>query len=253
MQVPIMSDQNYYYTVYKITNLVNGKIYVGKHQGVDPYADEYFGSGKVIKQALRKYGKENFRKEILYVFETPEEAYIKEREIVDKEFLSRNDTYNQKEGGQGGFDHIDVEQQSILLKELWQNQDFRKKVQESQEKANNDPKVKERRSKAQKIAQNNPETKRKISERLKQSHQNPETKEKHSEALRKANKTSEVYNRKCEAQRRANSSPEARKKKSDGLKGKIWIYSESKDIQTKLDKNLPIPEGYRRGQRPKTK
>lgn len=34
-----------YYTIYKTTNLINGKIYIGKHQTKDPY-DSYLGSGK---------------------------------------------------------------------------------------------------------------------------------------------------------------------------------------------------------------
>ena len=36
-----------FYTIYKITNKINGKIYIGKHQTKDPY-DLYYGSGKAI-------------------------------------------------------------------------------------------------------------------------------------------------------------------------------------------------------------
>ena len=48
--------------IYKITNLVNGKIYIGKDT---KDRKDYYGSGIVIKQAIKKYGKENFKKEIL--------------------------------------------------------------------------------------------------------------------------------------------------------------------------------------------
>jgi group I intron endonuclease len=48
--------------IYKITNLINGKIYVGQSR----YNNEnYFGSGHNITRAISKYGKENFKKEIL--------------------------------------------------------------------------------------------------------------------------------------------------------------------------------------------
>lgn len=50
---PLVYDENgYYHLVYKITNTKNGKIYIGKHSTKDPY-DNYFGSGKAIKQALK--------------------------------------------------------------------------------------------------------------------------------------------------------------------------------------------------------
>jgi len=49
--------------IYLITNLINGKQYVGAEKnGNNP---EYFGSGKLIIEAIEKFGKENFKKEIL--------------------------------------------------------------------------------------------------------------------------------------------------------------------------------------------
>jgi group I intron endonuclease len=89
------------YTIYKITNQINGKIYIGKHQTENPY-DGYYGSGKLIKNAIKKYGKENFKKEILFVFETEIEMNSKEKELITEEFVSRKDTYNTGVGGEGG-------------------------------------------------------------------------------------------------------------------------------------------------------
>lgn len=61
------------------------------------------GSGIAIKKAIKKYGLENFRKEILFYFETFEEMNQKEAEIVNEEYVSRNDTYNLKTGGSSGI------------------------------------------------------------------------------------------------------------------------------------------------------
>lgn len=93
-----------FYTIYQTTNLTNGKIYVGYHSTED-LNDRYLGSGKILNQAIDKVGAENFKREILYVFPTREEALQKEREIVNEEFLQRDDVYNIKLGGEGGWDH----------------------------------------------------------------------------------------------------------------------------------------------------
>lgn len=94
-----------YYTIYKTTNLVNSKIYIGMHVTDDPN-DGYLGSGKVLQQAIRKYGKEKFKKEILFVFDNEQEMKDKEKEIVTEAFCLRNDTYNLCNGGKGGFGYI---------------------------------------------------------------------------------------------------------------------------------------------------
>lgn len=90
-----------YYTIYQITNKINGKIYVGKHITHNPY-DDYYGSGVIIQRAIEKYGKENFAKDVLFIFDNQVEMERKEREIVDEDFIRREDTYNLVLGGHGG-------------------------------------------------------------------------------------------------------------------------------------------------------
>ena len=96
----VHDEKGYYHLVYKIVNTVNGKIYIGKHSTKDPY-DDYMGSGLRIVQATKKYGMENFTKEILYCFTNEKEAYLKEEELVTQEFIDREDTYNMTFGGKG--------------------------------------------------------------------------------------------------------------------------------------------------------
>lgn len=68
--------------IYKTTNLINGKIYIGQHQNEYPDKD-YFGSGKLLRRALKKYGKNNFILDILYWAKTIEELNAKEIKFIE--------------------------------------------------------------------------------------------------------------------------------------------------------------------------
>lgn len=94
-----------HYYLYEIKNLLNDKIYVGVHQ-TDNLEDGYMGSGKLLKKAIEKYGLNNFKKTVLETFSSQEEMLKREREVVDEKFLLREDVYNLKLGGEGGFDWI---------------------------------------------------------------------------------------------------------------------------------------------------
>ena len=88
-----------FYTIYKTTNLVNGKFYIGKHQTKN-LDDGYIGSGKLLRRAVKKYGKENFHREILFVCESEKHMNTLEKILVvpDPEL-----NYNLCDGGKGGF------------------------------------------------------------------------------------------------------------------------------------------------------
>ena len=90
-----------FYTVYETVNLINGKKYIGKHATPDPH-DDYLGSGVVLSKAIEKYGRDNFTKTVLHVFDTEEQMNAKERELVTPEVVISEEYYNIALGGDGG-------------------------------------------------------------------------------------------------------------------------------------------------------
>jgi len=89
------------YNIYKTTNLVNGKFYWGVHDSIDEN-DGYSGSGTVLRKAIKKYGKENFRRETKLLYDTAKEAYEDEGFIVNKAMVENPMSYNSHLGGKGG-------------------------------------------------------------------------------------------------------------------------------------------------------
>lgn len=87
--------------IYLTTNLINGKKYIGKHFG--EINDDYLGSGKLLQRAINKYGKENFKKEILYLSKDNNENNQKEKEFIAAFNAVKDENfYNLAEGGDGG-------------------------------------------------------------------------------------------------------------------------------------------------------
>lgn len=101
------------YIVYCTTNLVNNKTYIGVHgtENVDKF-DGYLGCGVKItmpstfmnpktafQYAVKKYGVKNFKRITLYVFDKAEDAYNKEKELVDEDFIKQDTNYNMILGG----------------------------------------------------------------------------------------------------------------------------------------------------------
>jgi len=98
--------------IYKIKNKVNNKIYIGKSLINDP---DYLGSGISINNAIKKYGKENFQKEVLEVCEN--EEVLNEREkfwIKELNTTNRKIGYNIAEGGNGGNTRLGYDNSELI-------------------------------------------------------------------------------------------------------------------------------------------
>ena len=102
--------------LYRTTNLLNGKFYYGVHTGPvdgESLAKTYLGSGALIKRAIRKHGRENFKREVLQIFEDYETAYKREAEVVTEELIKDPLCYNMKAGGWGGWKMPESAKQKI--------------------------------------------------------------------------------------------------------------------------------------------
>lgn len=95
------SDGRFHF-VYRTTNLVNGRYYIGKHS-TRVLEDRYLGSGKRFWRELNKYGRENFTREILFFCETAKDAFAKEKEFLTDEVRLTEQCLNLQPGGGGGF------------------------------------------------------------------------------------------------------------------------------------------------------
>lgn len=90
-----------YYIIYETINLINDKRYIGKHIS-DNLGDDYLGSGIVLNRAIKKYGKHNFIRNNLFVFDNELEMNVKEKELITDEIINSDKYYNVSYGGNGG-------------------------------------------------------------------------------------------------------------------------------------------------------
>jgi hypothetical protein len=160
------------YIIYKITNTKNKKIYIGKHQ-TENINDNYFGSGVALEKAIKKYGKDLFIKEILFIFDNEDEMNNKEKEIVTEKFIASRYNYNMGVGGEGGS-HFKGKSHTKETKE-------KLSILAKGRKASIETKTKISEAGRKRIWSD--ETKQKISEKAKARFQNVENRKKHSELM----------------------------------------------------------------------
>lgn len=110
--------------IYITTNTINGKKYLGQRKLAPNKAiedDKYFGSGNLIVSAIKKYGKDNFTKEIIHIARTQKEADILEiKEIKDRKILeNKHIWYNRDAGGQYDRSEMHSELTSKVMLNLY--------------------------------------------------------------------------------------------------------------------------------------
>ena len=242
------------YYIYRITNKINGNTYIGQHKykGLN---DNYKGSGKLLWRAYRKYGFENFEKEILYSrIQYKATADDMERFAIAKERALGKAEYNIADGGQGnlGLHHSEETKRKLSKanKGKHLSEETRKKISKALKgkkayEMTEETKIKI--SEALKGREGNhfsEESKKKISEALKGRHLTEETRRKISKALkgkisnRKGCKLSEETRRKMsESHKGIRPSEETRWKRreslkghSTSLKGKHWKVVDGKRV-----------------------
>jgi group I intron endonuclease len=121
--------------IYKITNLINGKIYVGQDRKNNP---NYFGSGKILKLAIKKDGKENFKKEILEYCISPDDLNTKEIYWIDKlKSRERNIGYNISSGGIYGDSLSQNPNKEEICKKISKSNKDKKRTIETRKKLSN--------------------------------------------------------------------------------------------------------------------
>lgn len=128
--------------IYLVTNTINNKKYIGKHKSKS-FDHLYFGSGKLIKEALKTYGKKNFKIEIIEWCSTKEELCEKERYWVNYFNCAHNDDYYNLYNGSCGSTEVSQETKLKLSrafsgdKNPSKRPDVREKIRQSKLGENN--------------------------------------------------------------------------------------------------------------------
>ena len=121
-----------YHFIYKTTNVLSGKYYIGMHS-TDNLEDGYLGSGTRLRYSINKHGKENFVREILEFCKSREELKNREIEVVNLNEIAKEECINLVVGGIGGFISLEGVKKGALitnekLKLLRDNPDWLKSV-----------------------------------------------------------------------------------------------------------------------------
>lgn len=151
-----------YHFIYKTTNLLSGRYYIGMHS-TDNLDDGYLGSGNRLILAIRKHGKDNFKREILEFCDNRNSLRLRESEIVNLDEVSKKECMNLAVGGEGG--NTDSGGPKAFAKKFKEDKEFGDKIKatllENTKKAHANGNVKYDNMKGKRHSE---ETKNKMSE-----------------------------------------------------------------------------------------
>lgn len=105
--------------VYITTNIKNGKQYVGSHS-TNNIDDNYLGTGRYFLRAVKKEGKENFKREILQICENILEARELEGPAIEKYNTLYPNGYNLSPKGGIGFKGATHSEETKRKQSEWQ-------------------------------------------------------------------------------------------------------------------------------------
>lgn len=131
METEYLEVKDPYGFIYITTNIVNGMRYLGQKK-FDRIWKTYLGSGSIIRKAIKKYGKENFRRDIICLCYSPEELNKVEYDLsVFLNVVEDPDWYNMVYGGGSttGWHHSEElkKAQSERAKKQWEDEEYRRK------------------------------------------------------------------------------------------------------------------------------
>jgi hypothetical protein len=113
------AERRKYHFIYKTICLINGKFYYGMHS-TDNLEDGYVGSGTRLWHSIKKYGRENFKLEVLEFCPDRETLKLRESELINADMLKDPNCMNLKIGGEGGWETVNknktIEERSRLGK-----------------------------------------------------------------------------------------------------------------------------------------
>lgn len=197
--------------IYLTTNNINGKMYVGQKVS-KRYVSTYYGSGKLLKEAIKEYGKDNFSNKIIDTADSATELADKERFYVEY-YKSRygDECYNMVSGGGGN---------SIRYLSDSEYEEFREKMTKINKERCSQEDFKQKISKASSTRFSDEIERKKQSERSRKAWSNPELRQKQSEIIREKLSDEKV-----------------RKKISDKLKER-WSNQENREKMSKTQKEI---------------
>ncbi len=99
-----MEKNKIYHFLYKTTCIITKKYYIGVHSTPN-LEDGYLGSGKLLKESVEQYGKNNHVREIINFFNSSKEKFLAEKEYITHNMLLDSNCMNMCYGGDGGIKH----------------------------------------------------------------------------------------------------------------------------------------------------